>query len=49
MLFSTHIDVCKSCLGPSYCELRYIFNYNLKIHDILLVPVDKVNDKYLHS
>ena len=36
MLFSTHIDVLKSCLGPLYCHLRYIFNYTLKIIDILL-------------
>ena len=36
MIFSTHIDVFKSCLGPLLCHLRYIFKYTLKIIDILL-------------
>ena len=36
MLFSTHIDVFKSCLGPLKCHLRYIFNYTPKIIGILL-------------
>ena len=43
MLFSTHIDVFKSCLGPLKCHLHYIFNYTLKIIDILLkVSFDKI-------
>ena len=35
MLFSAHIDVFLSCLGPLLCHLRYIFNYTHKIIDIL--------------
>ena len=36
MLFSTDIDVFKSCLGPLKRHLRYILNYTLKIIDFLL-------------
>ena len=49
MLFSTHIDVFKSCLGPLLCQLRYIFNYTFKIIDILLKSFTQQISQYVFN
>ena len=45
----THIDVFKSCLGPLKCHLRYIFNYTLKIIEILLKSFIWQNFQYVFN